>query len=246
MLSQREGESQSYLGSKWNHVSNGIGEASAEKGWVILSSMFSRAEAWSWVPRNPVRAARKPRKKNSKRVPRALSVEEIERLRSVLDRRDATLVSVLAYAGLRPGEALALRWEDIRERTLYITRALSFGEEKSTKTRRNRSVPLIGALRMDLAAWRPASKNNTLLFPNGNGGPWDEGHYRRWRRFVFKPALKDAGLPDDIRPYDLRHAMASMLVASGVGIVEAAAQLGHAPTVLLDTYAHVLGGPMGS
>jgi len=62
---------------------------------------------------------------------------------------------------------------------------------------------------------------------------------------VFKPALKDAGLPDDIRPYDLRHARASMLVASGVGIVEAAAQLGHAPTVLLDTYAHVLEGTDG-
>ncbi len=62
---------------------------------------------------------------------------------------------------------------------------------------------------------------------------------------MFKPALKDAGLPDDIRPYDLRHARASMLVASGVGIVEAAAQLGHAPTVLLDTYAHVLEGTDG-
>ena len=53
----------------------GIGEASAEKGWVVLSSMFARAEAWGWVQRNPVRAARKPRKKNSRRVPRALTVE---------------------------------------------------------------------------------------------------------------------------------------------------------------------------
>jgi integrase len=109
-------------------------------------------------------------------------------------------------------------------------------------------VPIIGALRLDLAAWRLASRStavSALIFPNGNGGPWDEGHYRRWRRFTFKPALKDAGLPDDVRPYDLRHAKASMLVASGVGIVEAAAQLGHAPTVLLDTYAHVLEGTDG-
>jgi integrase len=123
---------------------------------------------------------------------------------------------------------------------------LSFGELKSTKTRRNRSVPIIGALRLDLAAWKLASgKEQILLFPNSNGGPWDEGQYRRWRRFTFKPALRDAGLPDEIRPYDLRHARASMLMASGVGIVEAAAQLGHAPTVLLDTYAHVLEGSDG-
>jgi integrase len=38
-------------------------------------------------------------------------------------QRDATFVALLAYAGLRPGEALALRWGDIRERTLLVQRA---------------------------------------------------------------------------------------------------------------------------
>jgi integrase len=43
-------------------------------------------------------------------------------------------VLVLAYAGLRPGEALGLRGGDIRERTLLIQRAISLGEEADTKT----------------------------------------------------------------------------------------------------------------
>jgi Phage integrase, N-terminal SAM-like domain len=50
----------------------GVGEASAEKAWVVLSSMLGRAEAWGWVSRSPVRAARKPRKQNARRVPRPL------------------------------------------------------------------------------------------------------------------------------------------------------------------------------
>ena len=48
---------------------------------------------------------------------------------------DATLVSLLAYAGLRPGEALALRWDDVRSRTILVQNALALGEVKDTKTR---------------------------------------------------------------------------------------------------------------
>lgn len=92
----------------------GVGEASAEKAWVVLSSMLGRAEAWGWVARNPVRAARKPRKRNARRRPRALSPAEIERLRAQLGQGDATIVSVLGYGGLRPGECLALRWSDMQ------------------------------------------------------------------------------------------------------------------------------------
>jgi len=79
------------------------------------------------------------------------------------------------------------------------------------------------------------------VFPGPNDEPWDEGRYRRWRRFTFKPAVAQVGLRD-VRVYDLRHHRASTLIKSGANIVEAARQLGHSPTVLLDTYAHVIDG----
>jgi integrase len=47
--------------------------------------------------------------------------------------RDAALLSVLAYSGLRPGEALALQWRDIREQTILVERALSLGEERTPR-----------------------------------------------------------------------------------------------------------------
>jgi integrase len=58
----------------------------------------------------------------------------IERMRAQLGQRDALLLSLMGYQGLRPGEALALRDDSVRERTLLVDRAVSFGEEKATKT----------------------------------------------------------------------------------------------------------------
>ena len=53
--------------------------------------------------------------------------------------QDRTLVSVLAYAGLRPGEALGLRWGDVGERTILVERSVALGEVK--ETRRGQAVP---------------------------------------------------------------------------------------------------------
>ncbi|MGH2941956.1 MAG: hypothetical protein ACRDLN_04190 [Solirubrobacteraceae bacterium] len=49
------------------------------------------------------------------------------------DARSATLVSVLAYAGVRPGEALALRFRDVQERTILVEQAVSLGEVKTPR-----------------------------------------------------------------------------------------------------------------
>ena len=81
------------------------------------------------------------------RVVKPLSPRQVEKLRREMLRRawvrDAALVSVLAYAGLRPGEALALGWDDIGDQTLTVDKALALGEEKSTKTRRAQSVRML-------------------------------------------------------------------------------------------------------
>jgi integrase len=160
-----------------------------------------------------------------------------------MEIRDATIVSVLFLAGLRPGECLALRWSDIAADRISITKSVSLGEVKEPKTRRHRTVPIISALRSDLLQWRIAcggAKGSDLVFPSATGGLWNDGYYRRWRRFTFKPAVEAAGLPRDTRIYDLRHANASTLIASGLGIVNVARRLGHSPTMCLSTYAHVI------
>jgi integrase len=102
-------------------------------------------------------------------------------MRAASTPRDAALISVLAYAGLRPGEALALQWRDIREQTILVERAVSLGEEKDTKTAAHRTVRLLQPLAADLREWRLLSgrpSGKTLVFPSANGTLWTQPAYR--------------------------------------------------------------------
>ncbi len=76
-----------------------------------------------------------------------------------------------------------------------------------------------------------------LLFATRTGQPLD---FRVVVQRHFKPQLKAAGLPP-IRPYDLRHTCATLLLAHGENVKVVSERLGHASAVLtLDTYSHVL------
>ena len=219
----------------------GTGVETIRKTFTMLGSVFSCAVEWQVVDRNPVRAARKPRA-TSARAAVIAEPEQVEAMRaSLLARgreRDAVLLTLLAYAGLRPGEALALEWRHIRERTLMIEQAVSDGQVKALKNRRPRSVRLLDPLRDDLERRREPVGGPVI--GRSDGGFWRETDWRNWRRRVFRPAAASAGLAG-ARPYDLRHSFASLLIAEGrLSIVEIAAQLGHNPTVCLDIYGHVM------
>jgi integrase len=103
--------------------------------------------------RNPVRVVRKIARPRRKEV-KPLAPATVEVMRAVSGARGATLLSVLAYAGPRPQETLALQWSDVGLRTLLVQRAISLGQEKDTKTRAHRTVRLLGPLREDLLAWQ--------------------------------------------------------------------------------------------
>jgi integrase len=106
----------------------------------LLGSILEQAFVSGRISENPVRRVKKARLPRREEV-RALSPATIEAMRTALSVRDATLVSVLAYAGLRPGEALGLRWGDIRDRTILVQRSIS-----------RPSLRTCGP-----GAWRPAS-----------------------------------------------------------------------------------------
>jgi integrase len=72
--------------------------------------------------------------------------------------------------------------------------------------------------------------------PTGPSGPTAPG----WRKRRFAVALEAAGVDHVARPYDLRHAFASLLLAEGRSVHAVAPQLGHAPSMTLDTYRHVI------
>src|SRR5215210_5805842 len=222
----------------------GVGIEAIRKTMTMLQGVLQRAVEWGRVPTNAVKLTRKPPKPQRPAV-QAISPESIEVMRARLleqDKlRDATLLSVLAYAGLRPQEALALEWRHVRERTMLVERALSDGQLKALKNRRQpRAVELLSPLREDLAEWRRSSLSTPVapVFPAASGAFWRESDWRNWRKRSYKPVAESVGI-DGARPYDLRHAFASLLIYEGrLSVVDIAAQLGHNPTVCLDTYAH--------
>lgn len=65
-----------------------------------------------------------------------------------------------------------------------------------------------------------------------------DSDYRNWRRRRFQPALDRANV-DRCVPYDLRHSFASLMIQAGYSAAELAAEMGHAPTLTLDTYVHL-------
>jgi site-specific recombinase XerD len=212
---------------------------------VIVQGILQRAVEWGYIPTNPAKVIRKPAGRR-RHVVRPMAPVIVERIRAHLlasgDLRSATLVSVLAYAGVRPGEALALTFGDVRERTILIERAASLGEVKETKTGRLRSVRLLPPLAEDLSPWRTASgapSDETLVFPSPSSGLWTRHDWKNWARRRFRPAATAADV-EGARPYDLRHSFCSLLLYEGRTIVEVARQAGHAPSMSLDTYQHVI------
>lgn len=217
-----------------------VGTPTIRKALAVLSAALSRAVVWGYIAANPVRAIRKPALTVAERT--IVPVEQVELMRyRLLDASrltDAVLICTLAYAGLRPEEALALRWDDVGRRTLNIARAVRFGEAKGTKTGAQRLVKLLAPLADDLALLREHTAG-PLVFPRASDGKlWRDTDWRNWRRRIYHPAAEAAGLKD-ARPYTLRASFASLLIAGGDSIVEVAGECGHSVDVCARHYARL-------
>lgn len=229
--------------ARWQaeRVAAGAGRSSIHKTLTLLGGILQRAMESGRISRNPVRLVRKVKRPKKKEV-RPLAPATVEALRATGSPTDATLISVLAYSGLRPQEALALRWSDIRERTILVERAVSLGEEADTKTTAHRTVRLLTPLREDLLAWKLRSgrpRNSAAVFPGPEDRSWSKTSYDNWRGRNFDRALERAGV-DHTTPYALRHSFASLLLHEGRSVIYVARQLGHDARVTLSTYGHVI------
>lgn len=229
--------------ARWqsDRLAAGAGRVAVRHAFELLGSILQRAVEGQRITTNATRQVRKAPRPRRQEV-RPLAPVTVEKMRVGSSPRDAALLSVLAYAGLRPGEALALRWGDVREQTLLVERSISLGQEADTKTGAHRAVRLLAPLRADLLDYRmrcgrPGDAD--LVFPGHDGAPWSEPAYQSWRRRAFRRALDAAGV-ERARPYDLRHSFASLLLHEGRSVIYVARQLGHDARLTLTRYGHVI------
>jgi integrase len=226
---------------------DGVGKPTIRKGLGMLQAVWRQAIEWGEATENPFKAVAKPKvRRQITIIP--FTVPQIEQMRAYLLEQqrlvDAVLISVLAYLGPRPEDALAFEYRHIGQRTVLFEQKNVNGVivpgAKTGETSRN--VELLTHVKADLAELRMANgpTGNRLVFLRPDGTPWREHDYRNWRKRHFKPAAGHVGLPN-ARPYDLRHTWASLRLAEQrLSLREIADQMGNSLTTLASTYSHVI------
>ena len=184
-----------------------------------------------------------------------LSLADDKNLLQVIEGERLEALYVLALTtGLRRGELVALRWDDItfRSRQLHVRRAmqrvdgkLQIAEPKTSSSLRTVVLPKLAVRYLqdhkkrqdgERRALGDAWQEQGLVFPSSIGTPIEPRNVnRRWDEL-----RKTAGL-DWLRLHDLRHGCATFLLAQGVSARAIMEVLGHAEIgVTMNTYTHVL------
>ena len=221
--------------------------------YAVLRRALNDAVRWELLPRNPLRAV--DPSKAPKRELTVLTPDEAGKFLAALQgHRAYPLFAVLLFTGLRIGEACGLRWKDVNleASTMSVSHTLQYRKGQPTlgptKTGHGRSVALGPDLVMVLRHHRAEQAQERLaagplwrpegwVFTNAVGGPM---HPSNLTHRVFYPALDRAGLPR-IRIHDLRHTMATLMLAGGIHPKVVQERLGHSAIhVTMDTYSHVL------
>jgi integrase len=242
-------------------MKKGLSPRTAQLSLVILRHALEQATKWGLIGRNVAKLVDSPQVRRFEIKP--LNPEQARSLlEAARGERFGALYSVALALGLRQGEALGLRWNDVDldSRTLSIRQTLErvggkrfgvpgklvFVEPKTDRSRRTITMPesIVKALRLDRARqiqerliagsrWQ----DHRLVFSTTIGTPIEP------RSVVvdFKRILAKAKLPTTTRFHDLRHSAASLLLAQRVEMRVIMELLGHSTIALTaNTYSHVL------
>lgn len=240
----------------------GLSTSSQRKALLLLSGVLKRAVVRGLIPANPVGMIQMPKAPPAAAV-QPLPPETVERIRHIMlqqrvrvvpasgagkraqrgyeapvgspleRQRNALIVSMLAYSGLRPIEDRGSRWQDLQGKTLHVF---------ASKTKRARHIDLLAPLVQDLAEWRMACGRpvDGLIVPRPSGGEWTREDWSNWRARVWRPAAIEAGVTGDLRPYRLRGSFVSLLLWAGEDLAYVADQAGHSIATLAKHYAGVM------
>lgn len=227
-------------------TTRGLSASRVRQACRLLSQLLATAEDSGLIASNPCSRIRLPRLVESEPV--ILTHEQVATLVASCPAPYRPLVEVLAYGGLRIGEAFALRRSSVDPlgRRIVVRESLSDANGQLTfqlpKTHQQRTVTLppflMQRLEEHLARYVDLDPRS-LLFVGATGEPL---RYSGFLRRVWRPAISGADLLD-VTPHDLRATHASWVIDEGGSVMDAAARLGHAAgTVTTRHYARPVAG----
>jgi integrase len=220
---------------------DGFDASTVRNTLMPLRVIFRRAVARGEIAVNPTTGLELPAVEGTRE--RIASPGEAEALLAVLPERDRALWATAMYAGLRRGELLALRWEDVdlAAGVIHVERSWDAKEGVVTPKSRaaRRSVPIAAVLREQLVQHTLRSgRRSGLVFGTSATQPFTPSNVRKRANAMWT----GAGL-DPIGLHECRHTFASMMIAAGVNAKALSAYMGHSSvTITYDRYGHLMPG----
>jgi integrase len=212
----------------------------------IMSALYSHAIRWEWTEKNPITSVRQSAKRQ--KAPDVLTPEEIMAFLKELPDPLRTMIELDAFTGLRRGELIGLRWQDVdfENLVLHIRRSVVAMVEGAPKTEASlKDVPLDAQTAESLWAWKQLS-------PYGSPGDWlfasphMKGRQPYWPgtlwRYYGKPALERARVTKQVSYHTFRHTFGTLLNANGENPKVVQELLRHASLrVTTDVYMQAVG-----
>ncbi|WP_138759090.1 tyrosine-type recombinase/integrase [Modestobacter altitudinis] len=225
------------------------GPTALAQSYRLLRSLLGVAVADEVIAANPCKLRNASTPKTA-RPSRSLTTREVQAIaghlaQDVRTKRYAVLVLVLAFSGLRFGEATALRRSDVLddctrllvERSVrYVGGRWAVGEPKTEAGRRSVALPpsVAAVLADHLEQYVPDSPD-ALVFSTASGGYLARSNWGQ----TFRRAAETCGLPP-VRPHELRHTGATWAAQTGATTAELMRRLGHASPAAAMRYQHAV------
>jgi integrase len=198
-------------------------DASINRAMSCLRHIFAKAVEWEMIEQSPFDKGKSLiLKENNKRM-RFLTEDEIK---SLLDACNDSLIPIVECAlntGMRKGEILGLRWDQIRNGFIYLDK---------TKTNEARQIPVNDSLEMLFKRIRRKQHLTSRYVFTYRGKRVDSV------KTAFNAAVRRAGIVD-FRFHDLRHTFASQLLMKGGTLKDVQELLGHKTMTMTLRYAHL-------
>jgi len=217
---------------------------------ALVSRIMSWAAVDEYVPANPVHSLPRKRGKatDADPVARALSDAEVQRMLDLTAWHPygQRALAGLAFSGVRLGELVGLRWDDVDldARILTVRRTMSPNgsgrlETRPTKSGRTREVPIID----DLLPWLVAARDEgyETLFTGARGKPFDSGNLTRSVRWTgIRDQIKRfPGDQEPLHPHDLRHTFLTRLARLGASPHQIQKVAGHSTIRVTEMYTRL-------
>ena len=199
--------------------------ATVNRVLACLKHMFTKAVDWDMASEETLKQVRKVKflKEYNKRL-RYLDVEGCQTLIDCCAPHLKPIVTVALNTGMRRGEILGLRWEQVDLSHGFILLEISKNGER-------REIPINTTLEY-LFKEMPHSIESKYVFVDKDGKP-----YKDVKR-SFGTAIRKAGI-SDFRFHDLRHTFASHLVMAGIDLISVKELLGHKTITMTLRYSHL-------